>query len=104
MKTNGTSSENYDVIANSLKDIIVEPARKHLIPHFDLVKESAINPGALSAGISGSGPTIFALCKGEENAKKVFNAIENSYKNKGIDFTMVFSKINTEGVKILEQH
>jgi homoserine kinase len=100
----GLYSEDYNVIANSLKDIIVEPARKHLIPHFDLVKESAINAGALSAGISGSGPTIFALCKGEENAKKVFNAIENSYKNKGIDFTMVFSKINTEGVKILEQH
>ena len=100
----GLYSENYEVIANSLKDIIVEPVRKHLIPHFDLVKEVAINSGALSAGISGSGPTIFALCKGEKIAKNVYDAIENSYKDKGIDFTMVYSKINTEGVKILEQN
>ncbi|MCH2032601.1 MAG: homoserine kinase [Tenacibaculum sp.] len=99
----GLYSANYDIIANSLKDIIVEPARKHLIPHFDKVKNAAIEAGALSAGISGSGPTIFALCKGEENAKNVFRAIEESYKDKNIDFTMVYSKINTQGVKILEK-
>lgn len=99
----GLYSENYDIIANSLKDIIVEPVRKHLIPHFDKVKNAAIEAGALSAGISGSGPTIFALCKGEENAKNVYQAIEESYKDKNIDFTMVYSKINTQGVKILEK-
>ncbi|MFY7670982.1 homoserine kinase [Tenacibaculum sp. MEBiC06402] len=100
----GLYSGDYDIIANSLKDIVVEPARKHLIPHFDLVKKAAIHAGALSAGISGSGPTIFALCKGEENAKNVYKAIEDSYSDKNIDFTMVYSKINTEGVKILEQN
>ncbi|CAL2079800.1 homoserine kinase [Tenacibaculum sp. 190524A05c] len=100
----GLYSQNFEVIANSLQDIVVEPARKHLIPHFDLVKEAAINAGALNAGISGSGPTIFALCKGEESAKKVYDAIEDTYADKGIDFTMVYSKINTEGVKILEQN
>ena len=87
---------------NSLTDVIVEPARKHLIPHFDLVKSEAIKAGALGAGISGSGPTIFALCKGKEVAKKVQAAIQNAYADKNIDFTLFSSKINTQGVRILE--
>ncbi|WP_075342737.1 homoserine kinase [Tenacibaculum agarivorans] len=100
----GLYSNDYKVIADSLCDVIVEPARKHLIPHFDTVKNAAQEAGALSAGISGSGPTIFALCKGESIAKKVFKAIEGVYSNTNIDFTMVYSKINTQGVTILEKN
>jgi homoserine kinase len=84
-----------------LEDIIVEPARKKLIPFFDNVKDSAIKAGALGAGISGSGPTIFALCKGDEVAQTVYKSIEESYKNTGIDFELFISKINQEGIKTL---
>lgn len=98
----GLYTENYQTIARSLQDIIVEPARKHLIPYFEEVKNTAIKAGALGAGISGSGPTIFALCKGEENAKTVFENVETMYSKTGIDFTMVQSTINTQGVQILE--
>ena len=97
----GLYSNNYPLISNSLKDIIVEPARKKLIPFFDNVKDSAIKAGALGAGISGSGPTIFALCKGDEIAKTVYKSIEESYKNTGIDFELFISKINQEGIKTL---
>lgn len=98
----GLYTNNYELISNSLTDVIVEPVRKHLIPHFDLVKNEAIKAGALGTGISGSGPTIFALCKGNETAKKVYKAIENAYKDKNIDFNLFTSKINIQGVKILE--
>ncbi|MGK0414380.1 MAG: homoserine kinase [Polaribacter sp.] len=97
----GLYTNNYDLISNSLVDIIVEPYRKKLIPFFDTVKSSAINAGALGAGISGSGPTIFALCKGDEIASEVYKAIEESYKNTGIDFEMFISKINPNGIKIV---
>lgn len=97
----GLHSNDYKLISNSLVDIIVEPHRKKLIPYFDDVKNAAIDAGALGAGISGSGPTIFALCKGDEIAKEVYNAIERSYKNKGIDFTMFISKVNPQGMKII---
>ncbi|MCL4169174.1 UNVERIFIED_CONTAM: hypothetical protein GTU68_066612, partial [Idotea baltica] len=70
----GLYTNNYQLISNSLVDLVAEPARKSLIPFFDNVKESAIKAGALGAGISGSGPTIYALCKGDEIAKKVHNA------------------------------
>lgn len=98
----GLYTNNYQLISNSLTDVIVEPARKHLIPHFDLVKSEAIKAGALGAGISGSGPTIFALCKGEKTSKNVQNAIQNAYADKKIDFTLFSSKINTQGVRILD--
>ena len=100
----GLHSNDYNLIANSLTDIIVEPVRKHLIPHFDLIKNEALKAGALGAGISGSGPTIFALCKGEENMHSVYNAMNNSYSNKEIDFSIISSKINTEGIKILAKN
>ena len=99
----GLYSNNYELIGHSLVDIIVEPARKNLIPYFDIVKQNAINAGALGAGISGSGPTIFALCKGDEIAKKVFEAIKNNYNNTGIEATAFISKVNNEGIKILEK-
>jgi len=97
----GLYTDNYNLISNSLVDIIVEPARKSLIPFFDDVKKSAIKAGALGAGISGSGPTIFALCKGDEVAENVYKSIEESYKNTGIDFEMFISKVNQEGIKII---
>ncbi|QXP66564.1 homoserine kinase [Polaribacter sp. AHE13PA] len=100
----GLYSDNYNLISNSLVDIIVEPHRKKLIPHFDDVKNAAIKAGALGAGISGSGPTIFALCKGDEIANEVYKSIEESYKNTGIAFEMFISKVNHEGMKILKQY
>ena len=98
----GLYTEDYRLISNSLIDVIVEPKRKHLIPYFDLVKKEAMNAGALGAGISGSGPTIFSLCEGDSVVENVYTAIRNIYKNKNINFKMFSSKINTEGVKIME--
>ena len=96
----GLYTENYEVIGNSLVDIIVEPHRKKLIPFFDEVKQAAIENGALGAGISGSGPTIFALCKGDAIAEKVSRAIESTYKKTGIEFHIYNSKIINNGVTV----
>jgi homoserine kinase len=98
----GLYTNNYQLISNSLVDIIAEPARKSLIPFFDEVKNSALKAGALGAGISGSGPTIFALCKGDKSAEKVYDAIKETYKKTKIDFELFISKVNQEGMKILE--
>jgi homoserine kinase len=98
----GLFTNNYKLISNSLVDVIVEPFRKGLIPFFDYVKTSAVEAGALGAGISGSGPTIFALCKGDDSAKKVYKSIEATYKEIGIDFEMFISKVNSQGMKIIK--
>lgn len=94
-------TSDYKLLHRSLQDIIVEPHRKNLIPHFDDVKHAAINSGALGCAISGSGPSVFALSKGLDIAKEVENAMINSYQNRDIKFETHVSKINTEGIKIL---
>lgn len=97
----GLYTENYDLIGRSLHDEIVEPLRSILIPEFDTVKQNSINAGALGGGISGSGPSIFALSKGKETAEKVGKAMAEAYNNYDINFDVYVSKVNQTGVKII---
>ena len=97
----GLYTNDYGLIGRSLQDVIVEPLRKGLIPNFDEVKNAALKNGALGAGISGAGPSIFALCKGQKIAEKVANAMTQSYQNIAIPFDIHISKINPEGTKVL---
>jgi len=94
-------TENYDLLSKSLTDVVVEPHRSQLIPHFDAVKQSALKSGALGVGISGSGPSIFNLCFGKTSANQVTQAIKNVYSRTGIPFEIYTSKINTQGIKII---
>ena len=98
----GLYTSDYGLISRALQDVIVEPVRKTLIPHFDAVKHAALNSGALGAGISGAGPTIFALSKGEDATKQVMEGMRNTYATTGIEFTIFNSKISTEGVRIVK--
>lgn len=95
----GLFQNDYELIGRSLQDHIVEPIRSILIPAFDQIKTNAVKAGALGSGISGSGPSIFALSKGEENAEKVATSMKETYKNIGVDFDIHISKVNSEGVK-----
>ncbi len=94
-------TSDYQLISESLNDIIVEPHRSKLIPHFKAVKEAALAQGALGAGISGSGPSIFALSKTEQTALQVKEAINKVYASTGITYEIHVSKINKSGVKIM---
>ncbi|MEY8848606.1 homoserine kinase [Psychroserpens sp. XS_ASV72] len=94
-------TEDYNLLQESLKDVVVEPFRKALIPHFEDMKTIALNSGALGFGISGSGPSVFALCKGQETAEKVKDGLHQFYSKTQIEFELHLSKINTEGIKIL---
>lgn len=97
----GLYTNDYDLIGRSMKDVLVEPYRKHLIPNFDLVKNVALNNRALGAGISGAGPSIFALCKGKKTAETVANAMQNAFKETKIPYDIHVSKINEEGTKLI---
>lgn len=97
----GLCTKDYELIGRSLTDVIVEPARKHLIPNFEEVKKAAIQNGALGAGISGAGPSIFALCKGKTVANTVAKSMKETYTTTEIPFDIHISKVNDEGTKII---
>ncbi|MFT4642568.1 MAG: homoserine kinase [Candidatus Azotimanducaceae bacterium] len=98
----GLYTSNYELIADSLHDHIIEPYRSQLIPYFKEVHDAVLENGALGCGISGSGPSIFSLCKGNTIAHKVADAMHDVYSKTGIKFDVYVSKINTEGVKIID--
>lgn len=93
----GLYENDYELIARALEDVIIEPQRSRLIPGFADVKKTAIETGALGASISGAGPSVFALCKGEVAAKAVALAMKAAFKAHNIDSNFYASPINTEG-------
>ena len=95
-------NEDYELLQRSLHDSIVEPYRSKLIPHFEDIKLATLASGALGIGISGSGPSIFALSKGEKTAKDVEDAMRKVYTKTAIQFETYVSKINSKGIKIIE--
>jgi len=94
-------NEDYDLMSRSLKDEIVEPMRSMLIPEFESLKKASIQAGALGFGISGSGPSVYALTKGIDGAKKIHSAINEVISSIDIDYETHISKINEQGIKIL---
>ena len=98
----GLHLEDFDLIQRSQADYIAEPFRKNLIPNFDLLKDTALATGAFSAGISGSGPTMYFMTKGEEKAKFVNSKLEEVLKSKGGSFESFYSRVSNQGVKIVD--
>ena len=97
-------SEDFNLMSRSIVDIIAEPNRRILIPEFDnIIKLSKIN-GAIAAGISGSGPSIFSLSKDTIISEKILKATTDHYNKLGISYDGFISKINTKGIKILESN
>ena len=98
----GLYTNDYELIGRSLHDEIIEPVRSMLIPGFDLIKNTAYENGALGSGISGSGPSIFALSKGEETAEKIAKAMSAVYDEINLPYEIHVSKVNPEGVTIIK--
>ena len=97
----GLYTSDYELIGRSLHDEIVEPLRGPFIPKFDVIKKTALENGALGSGISGSGPSIFALSKGIETANRIAKAMFVVYEDMNLPFEIHVSKVNPEGVKII---
>jgi homoserine kinase len=97
----GLYSEDYGLIGRSLEDFVAEPKRAALIPRFSEIKKSAIVSGALGAGISGSGPSVFALCRGEDTAVTVMQSMREVMLTSGIGFEAYLSPVSMAGAEIM---
>lgn len=97
----GLLTSDYDLISRSMHDHIVEPIRSILIPGYLEVKQAALGIGALGAGISGSGPSIFALSNSRDVADQVAVKMRNIYSDFEIESETYVSLINQDGPKII---
>lgn len=75
----GFMRKDPDLIGDSIKDVIVEPARQHMIPGFIKVKENALKAGALGVTISGAGPSVIAFSKSSADLKKISLAMSKGF-------------------------
>ena len=89
-------------MSRSLKDEIIEPMRSLLIPEFEVLNKTSMDAGAIGFGISGSGPSVYALTKGIDSANKVAKAMDKFYSTIGIDFNIHISTMNNQGIKIIQ--
>lgn len=96
----GLLTDDYELIGRSLHDEIIEPVRSVLIPGFSEMKAAALDAGALGCSISGSGPSLFALSKSEQEALKVGKKMGAVLNTIGLEYDLYISKINTEGAAV----
>jgi homoserine kinase len=80
----GFALKDVEMIARGIDDIIVEPARKHLIPGYDGVKQNALAAGALAVTISGAGPSMIAFLKTRKNTNRVAGAMAKGFLEAGV--------------------
>ena len=82
----GFALKDVETITRGIDDdVIIESARKHLIPGYDSVKQNAISAGALAVTISGAGPSMIAFLKTNKNAKMVAAAMAKGFKETGVE-------------------
>lgn len=97
----GLFMNDVDLIGRSMTDILVEPVRSMLIPDFYKMREMAMSLGAVSFGISGSGPSVFAFAKDEETAKQITQKLQKHLAALNINSNTYVSEINDEGPKVI---
>lgn len=98
----GLFTSDYDLIGRSMVDVLVEPTRSILIPEFYKMRSIAMELGAVSFGISGSGPSVFALTKNQETAHLITAALQQQLKSIQINSLSFVSAVNQKGPVILD--
>jgi homoserine kinase len=98
----GLFMKDYDLIGRSMTDVLVEPTRAILIPDFYVLRQLALSAGAIGFGISGSGPSVFALTKDAESANRITEKLQNHLKGLAINSLSFVSEVNKKGPVILD--
>jgi homoserine kinase len=87
------------LIAKTLRDVVIEPHRKDNVACFDEVTAAAKKSGALGCTLSGSGPSIFALCK-TGDARNIVSAMEQACRAEGIGCQSWVSSMDAPGAHV----
>ena len=82
----GMANKDVKLVARSMKDIVVEPARTPMVPHLKEAEEAAIRGGALASFLGGSGPCIGAVYDmNESDGVEYARAVQSFFEGHGID-------------------
>ncbi|MGY3267060.1 homoserine kinase [Lysobacter sp. HA35] len=97
----GLARGDRALIAEGLRDVLVEPRRASLIPGFAQVKQAAIDAGALGASISGAGPTVFGWFDTRTQAESGGAAMVDAFGSAGLNSRAYVSPVNGPRAEIV---
>ncbi len=84
----------------ALQDVIAEPARTPLIPELPAIRSALLAQGIGHVGISGAGPTLFAVCTSDAQAQFAANYLREHYE-KNTDAMTQICQLATQGARVL---
>ncbi|MEI6897829.1 MAG: homoserine kinase [Psychromonas sp.] len=93
-------SNQPELAAKMLKDVIAEPYRSELIPGFKDARLFAEQSGALAMGISGSGPTIFAVITDLKQAQSLQHWLTKNFLQNDEGFCHI-CHLDDQGARVL---
>jgi len=97
----GLTTGDYGLISRSVRDVFAEPFRTQQLPDFELLRETVLDAGSVGTGLSGSGPSVFSLCRGKEMAEDVGRVMKQHFTERGIESRIYISKISEAGCRII---
>lgn len=98
----GLYEGDLELVGRAAVDAVAEPRRAALVPGFDAVKEAAVEAGALAASLSGAGPSVFALCRGEASARTVGAAMADAFRvAAGVESDVLAGPVGRRGARVV---
>ena len=98
----GFMKPDYQLISRSMTDVIIEPKRAPLIPLYDEIRKISLGHGALGFGISGSGPSMFAMSQNYHTSRRIGEDMIKELSRNNYDCSIYHSEINEKGPQILD--
>ena len=93
-------SNQSELASKMLKDVIAEPYRSQLIPGFKEARQFAEQSGAMAMGISGSGPTVFAVMTDLTQAQSLQNWLTENFLQNDEGFCHI-CHLDEQGARVL---
>jgi homoserine kinase len=97
----GLHRSDFGLISRALVDTIAEPRRAPLVPGLAAIKQAAVGAGALGCSLSGSGPSVFALCRGADVAAAVARAMTAAVKTHIGGSQTYISAVGAPGARVI---
>jgi homoserine kinase len=94
---------DLSLMQQSLEDILIEPHRAGLVKGFQSVKKAAIDASAIGAGLSGSGPCVFALGKTNAIAQNIAEKMQAAFLKEKLPSKVFVSPVSGRGARVIDR-
>ncbi|MGI9235266.1 MAG: homoserine kinase [Woeseiaceae bacterium] len=93
------AANDMELLGKTLRDVVIEPQRAAAVPCFEAVTDAAKRSGAIGCSLSGSGPSLFALCA-TQYARNIASAMEHACRAQGIGCQSWVSPMTAPGARV----